>query len=231
MGHDERRRVSSCCCVSPCQARFAALPAAAPDQWYRVREYRERDRERKGDGSIDVVGVCCCCVSHTLRSTQVKQIENLSPRQTIDDDFWCHSKFIFYTCHRVESVTKGRHRWQRWLWLWSAFNHSQIDFNCLKITDHNAKDNFCPAVPKSRAKTPFPPTPSLTYHTITIVPYTYLYIFTAMPYFSCKPIQFQSEFTRKCRHKQHECSKSLAHSWSTEWRYVSNWQRSKRGRH
>lgn len=62
--------------------------------------------------------------------------------------------------------------------------------------------------------------------------YTYLYIFTAIPYFSYKPIQFQSEFTRKCRHKQHECSKSLARS--TEWRYrcrVSNWQRSKRGQH
>lgn len=62
--------------------------------------------------------------------------------------------------------------------------------------------------------------------------YRYVYIFTAIPYFSCKPIQFQSEFTRKSRHKQHECSKSLAGS--TEWRYrcrVSNWQRSKRGQH
>lgn len=62
----------------------------------------------------------------------------------------------------------------------------------------------------------FPLPRALTYQTITIVPYTYLYIFTAMPYFSCKPIQFQSEFTRKCRHKQHECTKSLARS--TEWR-------------
>lgn len=47
---------------------------------------RERERQKEGeregeqDVPIDVVGVCCCCVSHTLRSTQVKQIENLSPR-------------------------------------------------------------------------------------------------------------------------------------------------------
>lgn len=136
----------------------------------------EREREGQRERARWPDRRCGCllllCESHFALDSSQTNWKFITPTYTIDDDFWCHSKWIFYTCHRVESVTKGRDRWQRWLWLrlWSAFNHSQIDFNCLKITDHNAKDNFCPAVLKSRAKSPFPPPPPcLTYHTITIV--------------------------------------------------------------